>query len=173
MTPNLPLSLAKLIPTMFHVEAEAALVAHVETLVASSVEKLLASHVERAKDDILRSIVAHVASYELAKAPTQEAPAAPVKQHIAAGERGVHHQQYVATFRAKFPNGERELRDMIYRFPGGTKLSRMEMDEIKRHFGMGTRSLLLSPMLRELGCRDDLRGMWITPVLRNLRIGGF
>jgi hypothetical protein len=165
MTPNLPLSLAQLIPTMFHVEAEAALVAHVENL--------LASRVELAKEDLLRSIVAHVASYGLAEPPTQEAPPVPVKQHIAAGERGVNHEQYVATFRAKFPNGERELRGMLYRFPPGTKLSRMEMDEIKRHFGMGARSLLLSPMLRDLGCRDDSRGQWITPVLRTVCTGGF
>ena len=160
MTPNLPQSLAQLIPPIFHAEAAAAY--------AASVEPLIASHVERAKDEMSRSIVAYVASYGLVEPPAEGAPAAPSKHIIAAGERGHRHDQYVATFRAKFPNGERELRNMIECFPGGHKISRAQMDIIKRHFGMGTRSLLLPPMMREIGCRDDGSGEWNTPVLRIL-----
>ena len=171
MTTNLPASLANLIPSIWH--------AQVSEAYAALVEQLVASRVAQAKEDILRSIVAHVASYGLVESPpqvelAQDEPAAVSKQHIiAAGERGVYHDQYVATFRAKFPNGERELREMIECFPGGAKLNRAQMDAIKGHFGMGERSLLLSPMLRELGCRDDSRGMWTTPVLRNSPTNGF
>ena len=80
MTPNLPNSLAQLIPPIFHAEAAAAY--------AASVEPLIASHVERAKDEMSRSIVAYVASYGLVEPPAEGAPAAPSKHIIAAGERG-------------------------------------------------------------------------------------
>jgi hypothetical protein len=166
MTPNLPPALAQLIAPIFHAEAA--------TIYAASVEPLIASHVAQAKDEMCRVAVACFASYGLVDPPAQDAPAAPTKQHIiAAGERGDRHDQYVATFRAKYPSGERELCNMIERFPGGTKLNRPQMDAIKRHFGMGTRSLLLPPMMREIGCRDDGSGEWTTPVLRLVNTGNF
>ena len=154
MTTNLPAELSALIPTIMHAK------------VAAAYEPLIASRVAQAKEDILRSIVAHVASYGLVESATQAVPPAPSNHCIAVGERGVHHDHYVATFRAKFPNGEHELRGMIEYFPGGTELNRGQMNAMKGHFGMGERSLLLAPMLRELGCRDDSRGIWTTPVLR-------
>jgi len=173
MTTNLPASISALIPIILHTKVAAAY--------AAAVEPLIASHVEQAKEDILRGAVAYFASYGLVEspapvatapvattqdAPTQDAPAAVLKKHIVSGERGVLHDQFLATFRAKFPNGERELCQMIDCYPAGAMMSREHINAIKEHFGMGERSTLLSPMLRHLGCRYDSRGMWITPVLR-------
>jgi hypothetical protein len=166
MTTNLPASLAQFIPTMFHVEAKVALDAYVN--------QTIVSNAERTKEDILRGIVAYLASHGLEESATQAAfPASPKQHVIATGNFGVRHAQYVSTFRAKFPNGERELRDMIESFPPGTEISRTAYDAIKRHFGMGNRAVLLPPMMRELGCRDDSWATWTTPVLRIVRTGNF
>ena len=157
MPHSLPPSLAQFIAVVWQTQAAAAY--------AAAVELLIASHVEQEKDNMRRSVVALLDG--LGESPTQDAPLAPNKlQRIAGGKRGVYHDQYVATFRAKFPNGESDLRNICDHFPGGTKLSQVQMDIIKRHFGMGVRSLLLAPMLRELGFYDDSRGQWTTPVLR-------
>ena len=166
MTTNLPASLAQFIPTMFHVEAKAALDAYVN--------QTIASNLERTKEHVLRGIVAYVAGYGLEKSETQAALLEPINHHIAGGERGIYHDKYVATFRGKFPKGEREIQNVIDSFPPGTEISREQMNELKTRFQMGVRSLLLSPMLRELGCRDDGRtGRWTTPVLRIVRTGNF
>jgi hypothetical protein len=163
MTTNLPASISALIPVILHAKVAAAY--------AETVESLIASHVDQAKEDILRGIVGYVASYGLVESPapvatTQDALGAVLKKHIVSGERGVLHDQFLATFRAKFPNGEREMREMINCYPPGATMGREHINAIKLHFCMGERSTLLSPVLRHLGCRYDSRGMWITPVLR-------
>ena len=165
MTPNLPLSLALFIPTKDHVEAEKALVAHVEQIVSSRVEE--------AKDCILRGVVAYLAGYELQPPPDEAPTASPQRTRIEPGERGEKHAQYVATFRSLYPNGERELANMLNAYPPGTVLTPAQHFQIKNHFQMGTRSLLLAPMLRELGCRENRSGRWITPILRISTTGGF
>jgi hypothetical protein len=166
MTSNLPASLAQFIPTMFHVEAKAALDAYVN--------QTIASNAERTKEDILRGIVAYVAGHGLGNVETQEQPFNSMGHSIAGGDRGVYHDRYVATFRGKFPKGEREIQNVIDSLPRGTEISREQMKDLKSLFQMGSRSLLLSPMLRELGCRDDGRtGRWTTPVLRIVRTGNF
>jgi hypothetical protein len=166
MTTNLPASLAKFIPSMFHVEAKAALDAYVN--------QTIASNLERTKEGILRGIVAYVASHDaMCGTPEEALPSSPKQHVITAGGFGVRHAQYVSTFRATFPSGERELRDMIDSFPPGTQISRTAYEAIKRHFGMGNRAVLLPPMMRELGCRDDSWATWTTPVLRIVRAGNF
>ena len=170
MTTNLPASISALIPIILHAKVAAAY--------AAAVEPLIASHVEQAKEDILRGMVGYVASYGLVESPapvetTQDAPApdepTALFKHraIESGDRGFYHDKYVATFRAKFPNGERELREMIECYPPGGTVSRAHIYVIKSHFGMGERSLLLSPMLRELRCHTNMHGDWTTPVLPN------
>lgn len=168
MTPNLPLSLALFIPTKDHAEAEAAFVA--------AVDEILASRLEAIKETMLRALVgnatAFLASFELDEAPTAQPDNAKPRTRILPGERGENHEQYVATFRAQYPNGENELRAILDSYPPGTAMTPMQHAEIKAHFGMGTRSLLLSPMLRELGCRENRSGRWITPILRIVANGG-
>jgi len=151
---------------MFHVEAKVALDAYVN--------QTIVSNAERTKEDILRGIVGYVASYGLGKADTEAPPSTSTNHSVAGGNRGVYHDKYVATFRGKFVKGEREIQNVIDSLPPGTEISREQMNDLKTRFRMGPRSLLLSPMLREMGCRDDGRtGRWTTPVLRIVRTAGF
>jgi hypothetical protein len=166
MTPNLPLSLALFIPTKDHVEAEKALVAHVEQLVSYMVEQAE----ENLRRRLIRELTAFLAGHDLEAAPAEDVPE---RTRIKPGEFGQNHEQYVATFRNTYLNGWHELRAMLNGYPPGTTLTPAQHQEIKDHFGMGTRSLLLAPMLRELGCRENRSGRWITPVLRNETTGGY
>lgn len=162
MTPNLPLSLALFIPTKDHAEAEAAFV--------TAVDEILTSRIEAVKETMLRALVnnstAFLASFELEDALAGQHEKDKPRTRILPGERGENHDQYVATFRVQYPNGENELRAIFDNYPPATTMTPAQHAEIKAHFGMGTRSLLLSPMLRELGCRENRSGRWITPILR-------
>lgn len=166
MITNLPPFLAQFIPTMCHVEAKVALDRYVD--------QTIALNVERTKEGILRGIIAYLASHdEMCVTPEESLPSSPKQHVIMAGGFGVRHAKYVSTFRATYPSGERELRDMIDSFAPGTQISRTAYEAIKRHFGMGDRAVLLPPMMRELGCRDDSWATWTTPVLRIVHTGNF
>lgn len=173
MTTNLPHSLTLLLPTILHLKVAEAY--------AAAVDAAVLLHVAELKENILRDTVAYLEGYGVTKLSPQAEPAQDEPQaepapnelaalsnnrNIGAGERGFYQDKYVATFRARFSNGERELRDIVQCLPNGSMINGAQMDAIKAHFGMVNRSQLLAPMLREIGCREAPRGTWTTPILR-------
>jgi uncharacterized protein with von Willebrand factor type A (vWA) domain len=151
---SLPAELAQFIPVKDHPQAGEALA------------RFVADSVQQAEEALRRHLVALIAGDGLEEAPQQveELPRIEASNHHWA--RGCNHQQFLATFRARFPKGEEDIRAYLANWPPGTKLSAAEHNRLKAWFGMGTRSLLLAPMLRELGCTETSSGRWITPFLQ-------
>lgn len=148
---NLPIKLAMLIPSSLHIAAEVALQEYVQERIAET------------KETIIRSAIAHLAAYELEAAAevTDKEP-----HTIANGDVGANHRQYVATFRKRVPHGEEYLVAEVAKLKPGQNVPHSLYLVWKRHLELGRRSLLLAPMLRELGLVEKKPGHWSTPVLR-------